>query len=192
MSKVHILVDSKLTPLRQTATGAKPSKAAARAEKALRLRINSYAVTIQSHWRRVMAGRAVKKLKKASSAPTTTTTTASSSSSSSSSSSAAPKHRHHTHVEEASLLINKDNDKIELERFNDLPFDKVKKVHLCIDGAIGLPVNCTATRVTARVLAPDRTPVGDYVSCGYSFPDSDVSCPEFDVDMSWRGKERRG
>ena len=66
-------------------------------------------------------------------------------------------------------------------------FETVSSIQFCIDGAIGLPVSTTATRVTARLLSADRTQVGDSTSPNFCDPESDVLNPQFDLQMNWKG-----
>lgn len=51
----------------------------------------------------------------------------------------------------------------ELESFVDIPFHQLRSVQLCVDAAEGLPLCCTATRVTGRLLTERREQIGDNI-----------------------------
>lgn len=75
----------------------------------------------------------------------------------------------------------------EVRRMEHLSFDKISSIQFCVDGAVGLPMNATATRVTTRLYAYDRSNVGEEAPPTYSAADSDYSSPNYDLHMSWRG-----
>lgn len=76
----------------------------------------------------------------------------------------------------------------EIQSLNHLMFDKINSVQFCVDSAVGLPMFTTATRVTARLLGPDRRQIGENSAPSFSFPESDAYSPLFDLHMSWRGE----
>jgi hypothetical protein len=69
----------------------------------------------------------------------------------------------------------------------DLAFERVELLQFCIDGAVGLPLCATATRVTARLLDHNRAQIGVPSSSTVSQPDSRTEEPRFDLQASWRG-----
>eukprot|EP00599_Poterioochromonas_sp_BG-1_P000127 CAMPEP_0173147286 /NCGR_PEP_ID=MMETSP1105-20130129/9048_1 /TAXON_ID=2985 /ORGANISM="Ochromonas sp., Strain BG-1" /LENGTH=1146 /DNA_ID=CAMNT_0014061749 /DNA_START=56 /DNA_END=3496 /DNA_ORIENTATION=+ len=80
-----------------------------------------------------------------------------------------------------------EGESTKLKELNHALFETVSSIQFCIDGAIGLPVSSTATRVTARLLSSDRTQIGDATSPNFCDPDSDVLNPQFDLQMIWKG-----
>lgn len=80
-----------------------------------------------------------------------------------------------------------EGESTKLKELNHALFETVSSIQFCIDGAIGLPVSSTATRVTARLLSSDRTQIGDATSPNFCDPDSDVLNPQFDLQMTWKG-----
>lgn len=68
-----------------------------------------------------------------------------------------------------------------------LAFDSVSSIQFCVDSASGLPISCTATRVTARLLSHDRSQIGEPSAPSYCDPDSECYSPKFDLHMGWRG-----
>ena len=76
----------------------------------------------------------------------------------------------------------------EIDRMKHLAFNSISSIQFCIDNAIGLPASTTATRVTARLIAHDRSQVGEISAPSFSHPDSDVLNPVYDLHMVWRGK----
>lgn len=68
-----------------------------------------------------------------------------------------------------------------------LSFDAVSSIQFCVDNASGLPISCTATRVTARLLSHDRSQIGEPSAPSYCDPDSECYAPKFDLHMGWRG-----
>jgi hypothetical protein len=83
-----------------------------------------------------------------------------------------------------------EGESTKLKELNRIAFETISSIQFCIDGAIGLPVSATATRVTARLLAGDRSQVGDSTSPNFCDPDSDVVNPQFDLQMIWKGKTK--
>ena len=81
-----------------------------------------------------------------------------------------------------------DNDEQQLETYQQIPFNKIRNAQFCVDGAIGLPVNCTATRVTAQIMEPSRLRIGPLVST-YSNPDSPMANPAMNLVVTWRREE---
>lgn len=75
-------------------------------------------------------------------------------------------------------------EETELESFSDIFMDEVKHIQCCVDGAEGLPVNCTATRVTVKLLTPNRTQIGESMTC-FSHPDSPAHSPSYECISSW-------
>lgn len=75
-----------------------------------------------------------------------------------------------------------------LEEFKRVPFAQLRRVQFCVDGAVGLPVSCTATRVSCRLLQQDRTPLSEDAAESFSDPQSPVSAPDFDLFMTWKGR----
>jgi hypothetical protein len=73
-----------------------------------------------------------------------------------------------------------------LEDFKKIPFQGIKRVQFYVDNAVGLPVNCTACRVSCRLIQQDRTPLSE-AGESFSDPESFVSSPEFDLFMTWKG-----
>lgn len=69
-----------------------------------------------------------------------------------------------------------------------LYFNAVSSIQFCVDGASGLPISCTATRVTARLLSHDRSQIGEPSAASFGDPDSDCYAPKFDLHMGWRGE----
>ena len=84
---------------------------------------------------------------------------------------------------------NSDVDAIskEIQKMQHLSFGNISSIQFCIDGAVGLPLSSTATRVTARLMAADRSQVGEPSAPSFSNPDSDFCAPSFDLHMGWRG-----
>ena len=77
---------------------------------------------------------------------------------------------------------------IKLERYDNVPFDHLKRVNFLVDGAVGLPCNCTVTRVTSRLIYPDRREVA-CVASGDTLSDPDMSCfsPTYALSSTWEG-----
>jgi hypothetical protein len=75
----------------------------------------------------------------------------------------------------------------QLEAFKRVPFAQLRRVQFCVDGAEGLPVSCTATRVSCRLLQQDRTPLTE-AGESYSDPETPVSSPDYDLFLTWKGK----
>jgi hypothetical protein len=74
-----------------------------------------------------------------------------------------------------------------LQTFKRVPFDNLNRVQFHVDGAIGLPISCTMTRVVAKLYTPEgRKQVGEY-SEGYSQPESLALNPVYDMFMTWPG-----
>ena len=70
-------------------------------------------------------------------------------------------------------------------------FQQVSSVVLVIDGAVGLPYCCTATRVSARLLAGGRrdSVVGlDHVQALVANPESSVNNPRYNLQLKWEGQ----
>jgi hypothetical protein len=91
---------------------------------------------------------------------------------------------------EKAHLQEPDEDNAEeekLEAFKQIPFDDIKRVQFCVDNAVGLPVNCTVTRISCRLLQQDRTPLSE-AGESFSDPESPVTSPEYDMFMTWKGK----
>ena len=84
---------------------------------------------------------------------------------------------------------NSDVDAIskEIQKMQHLSFANISSIQFCIDGAIGLPLSTTATRVTARLMAAERSQVGEPSAPSFSHPDSDFCAPNYDLHMGWRG-----
>ena len=76
----------------------------------------------------------------------------------------------------------------ELKRMEHLALDRVTSIQFCVDGAVGMPMSATASRVTARLLDHDRRQIGEPSASAVSHPDSPVASPIFDLQASWRGK----
>jgi hypothetical protein len=74
-----------------------------------------------------------------------------------------------------------------VKNMKHLKFDSISSIQFCIDGAVGLPVSTTATRVSARLLSFDRTQVGEPSAPSFSDPDSEATSPRFELHMGWRG-----
>lgn len=68
-----------------------------------------------------------------------------------------------------------------------LPFEHISAIQFCVDGAIGLPLSTTATRVTARLLDHDKRQIGEPSASSISQPDSEAYAPVFDLHAGWRG-----
>lgn len=81
-----------------------------------------------------------------------------------------------------------DNDEQLLESYNPVPFSLLRRVQFCVDGAIGLPVNCTASRVSAQLMEPSRRRLGPLIS-SYTDPDSPMANPRLDLVATWRKEE---
>jgi hypothetical protein len=77
-----------------------------------------------------------------------------------------------------------------LKDFNGILFETITSINFCVDGAIGLPVSSSATRVTARLLASDRTQVAEASPPYFCDLDSDVLNPQFDLQMNWKGETK--
>ena len=75
----------------------------------------------------------------------------------------------------------------EIQRMQHLALDRVSNIQFCIDGAVGLPLSTTATRVTARLLDHERRQIGEPSASTVSHPDSPVASPIFDLQAGWRG-----
>ena len=75
----------------------------------------------------------------------------------------------------------------ELNRMQTLLHENVEGVQFCIDGALGLPISSTATRVTVRLIDSDWNQIGENNAASLSHPDSNAFEPAFDLHMSWRG-----
>ena len=69
-----------------------------------------------------------------------------------------------------------------------LSYEGLDGLQFCVDGAVGLPVSSTATRVTVRLVDLDHREFGDTLACTYSHPESDAFNPLFDLHLSWRGE----
>lgn len=80
------------------------------------------------------------------------------------------------------------NDEQVLESYNAVPFSKLQRVQFCVDGAIGLPVNCTASRVSAQLMEPSRHRVGPLISA-YTDPDSPMANPSVNLFATWRKED---
>jgi len=92
-------------------------------------------------------------------------------------------------LEKSKALRAKDDlciDDSVIEPFQRVTLDSVETVELCVDGAVGLPVNCTATRVSARLICPDRTQAGLSAEPNNCFADSPCFSPTFDLQMRWK------
>ena len=90
---------------------------------------------------------------------------------------------------EKEKTLEPDPDNAEEEKladFKKIPFASIKRAQFYVDNAVGLPVNCTATRVSCRLLKQDRTPLSE-AGESFSDPSSPVSSPEFDLFMTWKG-----
>ena len=90
---------------------------------------------------------------------------------------------------EAEKTKEPDEDNAEEEKLEDykkIPFQDIRRVQFCVDNAVGLPVNCTATRVSCRLIRQDRTPLSE-AGESYSDPESPVTSPDFDMYMTWKG-----
>jgi hypothetical protein len=83
---------------------------------------------------------------------------------------------------------NSDTVSKEIQRMQHLLFEKISSIQFCIDGAVGLPLSTSATRVTARLMASDRSQVGDPSAPSFSQSDSDALAPLYDLHMGWRGR----
>lgn len=95
--------------------------------------------------------------------------------------------------DEEAVVIDKkdqvdDNDEQLLESYNQVPFNKLQRVQFCVDGAIGLPVNCTASRVSAQLMEPTRHRLGPLMS-SYTHPDSPMANPRLDLFSTWRKED---
>ncbi len=75
-----------------------------------------------------------------------------------------------------------------IKQLKHLAFSSINSIQFCVDSAVGLPLSVTATRVTARLLAHDRSQVGEPSAPSFSDPDSEPSEPRYDLIMGWRGK----
>jgi len=73
----------------------------------------------------------------------------------------------------------------QLEVFKRVPFAYLRRVQFCVDGASGLPVSCTATRVSCRLIKQDRTPLSEAAE-SHSDPESPVCSPDYDLFMTWK------
>jgi hypothetical protein len=93
------------------------------------------------------------------------------------------------HLEIRSELPELDNAEEQvLETYQQIPFENLQRVSFYIDGAIGLPANCTVTRVTARLLTQDRQQVTSLGSTeSYCDPQSPCFSPSYDLFLSWKG-----
>jgi hypothetical protein len=80
------------------------------------------------------------------------------------------------------------NEEMRLESYRQVPFASLNRVQFCVDGAVGLPINCTASRVSGQLLLPNRQRIGPMLS-SYSDPDSAACCPKFDLFMTWRASD---
>jgi hypothetical protein len=75
-----------------------------------------------------------------------------------------------------------------LEKFRKIPFDQLSRVQFYIDCAVGLPENCTITRVSGRLLRPDRTEVSSVGTVeAISDPRSSATDPAINLFLSWKG-----
>lgn len=84
--------------------------------------------------------------------------------------------------------IADDNDEVKLESYRQVPFSDMNRVQFCVDGAVGLPINCTASRVSGQLMLPNRQRLGPLLS-SLCDPDSSMCCPKFDLFMTWRGNQ---
>jgi hypothetical protein len=76
-----------------------------------------------------------------------------------------------------------------VEMCQKVQFENIDRVSFYIDGAVGLPANCTVTRVTARLLTQDRQQVTSLGSTeSHSDPQSPCFSPSYDLFLSWKGK----
>ena len=76
-----------------------------------------------------------------------------------------------------------------LESYKTIEFEKLRRVSFYVDGAVGLPANCTVTRVTGRLLTQDRHAVTSLGSVeSFSDPQSPCFSPSYDLFLSWKSK----
>ncbi len=68
-----------------------------------------------------------------------------------------------------------------------IELSKVTTAEFYIDGATGLPYSGTATRVTARLMAENKSQIGETAAPTFSHPDSDYTSPGFNLNIKWRG-----
>mmetsp|Transcript_24492 Transcript_24492/g.36015 ORF Transcript_24492/g.36015 Transcript_24492/m.36015 type:complete len:664 (+) Transcript_24492:202-2193(+) len=74
-----------------------------------------------------------------------------------------------------------------LEKFQKISFSDLGRVQFYVDRGVGLPVSCTATRVSVSLLTGDRVPVtGTGGTQSYSDPRSLSSSPDFDLFLTWK------
>ena len=72
-----------------------------------------------------------------------------------------------------------------------ITFQQISSVVLVIDGAVALPYCCTATRVSARLLAAGRrdSVVGlDYVQSMVANAETNVYNPRYNLQLKWEGE----
>jgi hypothetical protein len=83
-------------------------------------------------------------------------------------------------------LLNAEEEK--LETFRKIPFHELNRVQFYVDSAVGLPENCTISRVCGRLLRPDRTEVSSLGTIEtFTDPRSDATNPAVDLFLSWKG-----
>lgn len=81
-----------------------------------------------------------------------------------------------------------DND---LKNTDLIHFHSITSVLFHVDGAVGLPISTTATRISAVLLTADRKQIGEATLSSFSHSESDHMHPKYDLHMSWRGDEIR-
>jgi hypothetical protein len=84
-------------------------------------------------------------------------------------------------------LLNAEEEK--LETFRKIPFSELNRVQFYVDSAVGLPENCTISRVSGRLLRPDRSEVSSLGTVeAFTNPRSDATNPAIDLFLSWKGR----
>lgn len=76
-----------------------------------------------------------------------------------------------------------------LETFSKIPYKNLSRVQFYVDSAVGLPDNCTISRVSGRLLRPDRSEVSSIGTVEtFTDPRSDATNPAINLFLSWKGK----
>ena len=95
---------------------------------------------------------------------------------------------HSNSIKNENLKIEMNAEEEKLESFQSIPFHDLNRVQFYIDSAVGLPENCTITRVSGQLLKPDRSKVSSIGAVeSFSDPRSSATNPNFNLFLSWKG-----
>jgi hypothetical protein len=132
-----------------------------RKERIKLIRITKHASVIQARWRGIKARRSIYNLVKER------------------------KERKENTISfnELGVGVKEDNKGLQetrLQEYERVLFNKLIGIEFCIDWAVGLPVNCTVSRVSAKLINSKRVQHGK-LSYEFSDPDTDTINPSFDL-----------